>query len=102
MCFVSVVSDHYLGQFGKYGITTTGSGVPAPQQTGPTVKWVIPPENVEELRKLITEFREMMAAARKMDVVMKQPDCVDPEKAKLEARVAELEAKLTAVAEAAR
>jgi len=102
MCFVSNVSDHYAKKFEPYI-----PGVPdwTQQVAGTGLSFTtrnVPPENIEELRKLIAEFKEMMAAAKRMDVVMKQPDCVDPEKAKLQERVAELEAKLATIAEAAK
>lgn len=107
MCFVSVVSDFYGKQLGPFTAPTTSPAVPVqwvqnPATTSVTIATMnVPPENIEELRKLIAEFKEMMAMAKRMDIVMKQPDCVDPEKAKLQERVLELEKRLTDIAAAA-
>ncbi len=90
MCVMSMVHDHFDGQFPPFGgIGKFPWNTPIPD-----------PAEIARLEKVIQDFREAQEAAKKLDTLMKQPDCVDPVKEQLQKRVAELEAQLKAIREA--
>lgn len=95
MCVYSVVLDHYKPFFQEpFFQDIVAPAVQQPQITTVNNFQIISKEEIEYIKKLITEFKEALEAAKLIDRLIKQPDCEDPEKKKLEDRVALLEQRI--------
>ena len=86
MCVISMVHDSFEPR------------IPQPSSFDWT-PFIVKPQWVTDLEKLLLEFKECVEAAKKIDILTKQPDCLDPNKAKLQERVNELEHKLQSISD---
>lgn len=91
MCVYSMVIDHFNARIPEIAPVTPTT---VTLDKLPTFSPLATKEDIESLRKLISEYHEAVKAALIVDKLTGQPDCVDPEKQKLEERVAKLEEEL--------